>query len=440
MIVSELEMDLSSDKQTNRNAIDLSSKDGIELVSNETPVMETQDISDIRKEVIIKETPKVEEVLPTQPVKEDVKPEEPEVMEVKIDPNMEMLNNAYRDYYDVVNKLPANLLDNLNSSYMVLERSISAIPKDILFKFTSSFENIDEDIPKIFLNPNDFGSSNYSFIIEKLKIYYEFIATVPSQMVTNLFVAYQEYSNYYKMIPSDIFEYLVSTYREYKRCLSYVSPELITSMGYDKIDSIFLNRVLLHEENMNFLLQDIDQKERVSNVRYGITNDINVVDGHFIVIPLFSRDDYINITSQTGSIDRANEICSYNMKVIYDSVERVGKTLNQDIAILDNIKANMEISTMFIGLSKNNKETILSIINDQVNRRKAFISTVSEDLKSGWNRIEGQLGLDIDDEEDYFNKLDKISKCANGYQNLFADLMSIQQIINLIKQNGYTIK
>ena len=172
MIVSELEMDLSSDKQTNRNAIDLSSKDGIELVSNETPVMETQDISDIRKEVIIKETPKVEEVLPTQPVKEDVKPEEPEVMEVKIDPNMEMLNNAYRDYYDVVNKLPANLLDNLNSSYMVLERSISAIPKDILFKFTSSFENIDEDIPKIFLNPNDFGSSNYSFIIEKLKIYY----------------------------------------------------------------------------------------------------------------------------------------------------------------------------------------------------------------------------------------------------------------------------
>ena len=128
------------------------------------------------------------------------------------------------------------------------------------------------------------------------------------------------------------------------------------------------------------------------------------------------------------------------MKVIYDSVERVGKTLNQDIAILDNIKANMEISTMFIGLSKNNKETILSIINDQVNRRKAFISTVSEDLKSGWNRIEGQLGLDIDDEEDYFNKLDKISKCANSYQNLFADLMSIQQIINLIKQNGYTIK
>ena len=433
--VSELGIDLSNDKQTTRNAISVDSKDGIELVSNNEPVEVAQDIADIRKEVNKKEAPIKQEVLEEEQSLNAAKP----VMDEKLI----KLNDAYKNYYEVISQLPENLLDNINRSYMALERSFAAIPKDLLFKFTKGFESIDDDIPRIFLNPNDFGSSNYSFILEKAKIYYDFFTTVPYQMINNLFVSYQEYAKLYKMIPSNMFDYLVSSYAEYKKCLSHVSPEVIKANGFDKVDSIFLNRVMLHDENMNFLLEDIDQEEVISNTRYGITNDTTNKDDHYIIIPSVSREDFVNIVNQTGSLDRANGVCARNMEIVYDSVEKVRDCLYRDNTILNNMKANMEISTMFIGLSAKNKETILKLIDDQVNRRTDFINKITTDLKSGWNKLDGEIGIALDDDyddSDYFNKLERLTEYAKGYQNMLNDLMSMQQIINLIKQNGYNIK
>lgn len=429
--VSDLGIDLTNDKQTTRNAISVDSKDGIEIVSNNEPLEVAQDIADIRNKVNKKEAP--------------IKQEEQSLDAPKnaVDEKIIKLNEAYKNYYEVISQLPANLLDNLNHSYMALERSIAAIPKDILFKFTKSFENIDDDMPRIFLNPNDFGGSNYSFIIEKSKIYYDFFTTVPYQMINNLFASYQEYAKFYKMIPSNMFDYLVSCYAEYKKCLSHVAPEVIKANGYDKVDSIFLNRVMLHDENMNFLLEDIDQDEIISNTRYGITNDFTNKDDHFIIVPSISREDFVNIVNQTGSIDRANGVCARNMEIVYNSVERVRDCLYRDNTILNNMKANMEISTMFIGLSAKSKETILKLIDDQVNRRTDFITKISADLKNGWNKLDGEIGIAMDDDyddSDYFNKLERLTEHAKKYQNMLSDLMSMQQIINLIKQNGYNIK
>ena len=87
-----------------------------------------------------------------------------------INENIDAAEKAYKAYMEEARKLPSNLLDDLNRSYLSLERSISAVPKDILLKFVKGFEEITDNLPGVYLNQNDFGKSNYSFIIEKLKI------------------------------------------------------------------------------------------------------------------------------------------------------------------------------------------------------------------------------------------------------------------------------
>ncbi|MBR4693922.1 MAG: hypothetical protein IKP07_03840 [Bacilli bacterium] len=357
-----------------------------------------------------------------------------------INENIDVAEKAYKAYMEEVRKLPSNLLDDLNRSYLSLERSISAVPKDILLKFVKGFEEITDNLPGVYLNQNDFGKSNYSFIIEKLKIYYDFFTTVPYQMINNVLVAYDEYSKYYKLLPEGCLDDLVMTYKDCKNVISKLPNDVIKSLGYDKVNSVFLDRVLLYQDSENLLLSNLKSEDIYNNDRYIISSS-DVVDGHVVNIPAMSKEDFVNLTTSLGSVEKANEVCRDYIKTIYRSVARVNENLDSDIVLLKNMKVNMELSPMFIGLDDNKKKNIMYMLSDQISKRVYLESTMSQDLKYGWNQLDGNLGssLEENDDTDYFTKYQNISEIANKYNDYFKDLLPILQIVRKIKEMGYVI-
>jgi hypothetical protein len=357
-----------------------------------------------------------------------------------INENIDAAEKAYKAYMEEARKLPSNLLDDLNRSYLSLERSISAVPKDILLKFVNGFEEITDNLPGVYLNQNDFGKSNYSFIIEKLKIYYDFFTTVPYQMINNVLVAYDEYSKYYKLLPEGCLDDLVMTYKDCKNVISKLPNDVIKSLGYDKVNSVFLDRVLLYQDSENLLLSNLKSEDIYNNDRYIISSS-DVVDGHVVNIPAMSKEDFVNLTTSLGSVEKANEVCRDYIKTIYRSVARVNENLDSDIVLLKNMKVNMELSPMFIGLDEDKKKNIMYMLSDQISKRVYLESTMSQDLKYGWNQLDGNLGssLEENDDTDYFTKYQNISEIANKYNDYFKDLLPILQIVKKIKEIGYVI-
>ena len=357
-----------------------------------------------------------------------------------INENIDAAEKAYKAYMEEARKLPSNLLDDLNRSYLSLERSISAVPKDILLKFVKGFEEITDNLPGVYLNQNDFGKSNYSFIIEKLKIYYDFFTTVPYQMINNVLVAYDEYSKYYKLLPEGCLDDLVMTYKDCKNVISKLPNDVIKSLGYDKVNSVFLDRVLLYQDSENLLLSNLKSEDIYNNDRYIISSS-DVVDGHVVNIPAMSKEDFVNLTTSLGSVEKANEVCRDYIKTIYRSVARVNENLDSDIVLLKNMKVNMELSPMFIGLDDSKKKNIMYMLSDQISKRVYLESTMSQDLKYGWNQLDGNLGssLEENDDTDYYTKYQNISEIANKYNDYFKDLLPILQIVKKIKEIGYVI-
>ena len=357
-----------------------------------------------------------------------------------INENIDAAEKAYKAYMEEARKLPSNLLDDLNRSYLSLERSISAVPKDILLKFVKGFEEITDNLPGVYLNQNDFGKSNYSFIIEKLKIYYDFFTTVPYQMINNVLVAYDEYSKYYKLLPEGCLDDLVMTYKDCKNVISKLPNDVIKSLGYDKVNSVFLDRVLLYQDSENLLLSNLKSEDIYNNDRYIISSS-DVVDGHVVNIPAMSKEDFVNLTTSLGSVEKANEVCRDYIKTIYRSVARVNENLDSDIVLLKNMKVNMELSPMFIGLDDSKKKNIMYMLSDQISKRVYLESTMSQDLKYGWNQLDGNLGssLEENDDTDYYTKYQNISEIANKYNDYFKDLLPILQIVRKIKEIGYVI-
>ena len=357
-----------------------------------------------------------------------------------INENIDAAEKAYKAYMEEARKLPSNLLDDLNRSYLSLERSISAVPKDILLKFVKGFEEITDNLPGVYLNQNDFGKSNYSFIIEKLKIYYDFFTTVPYQMINNVLVAYDEYSKYYKLLPEGCLDDLVMTYKDCKNVISKLPNDVIKSLGYDKVNSVFLDRVLLYQDSENLLLSNLKSEDIYNNDRYIISSS-DVVDGHVVNIPAMSKEDFVNLTTSLGSVEKANEVCRDYIKTIYRSVARVNENLDSDIVLLKNMKVNMELSPMFIGLDEDKKKNIMYMLSDQISKRVYLESTMSQDLKYGWNQLDGNLGssLEENDDTDYYTKYQNISEIANKYNDYFKDLLPILQIVRKIKEIGYVI-
>ena len=357
-----------------------------------------------------------------------------------INENIDAAEKAYKAYMEEARKLPSNLLDDLNRSYLSLERSISAVPKDILLKFVKGFEEITDNLPGVYLNQNDFGKSNYSFIIEKLKIYYDFFTTVPYQMINNVLVAYDEYSKYYKLLPEGCLDDLVMTYKDCKNVISKLPNDVIKSLGYDKVNSVFLDRVLLYQDSENLLLSNLKSEDIYNNDRYIISSS-DVVDGHVVNIPAMNKEDFVNLTTSLGSVEKANEVCRDYIKTIYRSVARVNENLDSDIVLLKNMKVNMELSPMFIGLDDSKKKNIMYMLSDQISKRVYLESTMSQDLKYGWNQLDGNLGssLEENDDTDYYTKYQNISEIANKYNDYFKDLLPILQIVRKIKEIGYVI-
>ena len=132
---------------TSRNSV-LTSKDEIALVDEKDNNEVKESITDIRSNVNAPSVgPKGETVLEEPKPDTEVQIEEIEEMDEVPSINEDLVNaeRAYKAYMEVLKKLPDNLLDDINHSYMTLERGISAIPKDILLKFVKSFEEITEE-------------------------------------------------------------------------------------------------------------------------------------------------------------------------------------------------------------------------------------------------------------------------------------------------------
>ena len=154
-----------------------------------------------------------------------------------------------------------------------------------------------------------------------------------------------------------------------------------------------------------------------------------------------SKEDFVNLTTSLGSVEKANEVCRDYIKTIYRSVARVNENLDSDIILLKNMKVNMELSPMFIGLDDSKKKNIMYMLSDQISKRVYLESTMSQDLKYGWNQLDGNLGssLEENDDTDYYTKYQNISEIANKYNDYFKDLLPILQIVRKIKEIGYVI-
>ena len=96
---------------------------------------------------------------------------------------------------------------------------------------------------------------------------------------------------------------------------------------------------------------------------------------------------------------------------------------------------------MFIGLDDSKKKNIMYMLSDQISKRVYLESTMSQDLKYGWNQLDGNLGssLEENDDTDYYTKYQNISEIANKYNDYFKDLLPILQIVRKIKEIGYVI-
>ncbi len=422
--MTNLNMNITDNDKNSRNTIDLSSiNDGIELVENEKKVEIPQDIANISKKITSEQLPERNREILSE-----------EVVKVK---------KCYQDYQNVLSKLPENYLESLNTSYMSLERCIAAVPKDILLKFAKSFETIDDDLPGIFLNPNDYGHSNYSFIVEKLKVYYDFFTMVPYQMISNLFEAYQNYSRLYKAAPKNVFDSLITAYSNYKEAYNRVSSEDIEKYKCVNLTSSFIDKFLLYEENMNYILNERDIDNLISDERYFVSNDVSTKSRRCVIVPILTKEEFIRVAVREGNIEKANELCFENIRKIYDSLYDVGVYLDSENAYLNNLKNNMQASSMFIALEQDKKDNIFRIVNDQISIREYVLDKISNDLKHGWNQLDGDVGsgFDLDfDDSDYFTKYTVVSECATKYKESFDSIISMEEIINTINANGYNIK
>ena len=347
------------------------------------------------------------------------------------------LVNLYNEFNNALSLLPENIITKLNVAYLNLERSVSSIPKDVLLRFIKEFEDISDDLPEIYFNPNDYGNSNFSFIFEKLKIYYDFVSEVPYQMIVNLLKSYNEYVKLYKQLPKEEFDKVLNTYKDYKICYDmYSNQEEIISKVND-YNSIFLDRALLYKQNESLtLLSNIKMGNTFNDDKYTISSELTDNNGHSVVIPVFTREDYMKLVNDSGSIEMASQVCDKYINVVYQSLFNVNLCLNNDIILLSNIKSNMESSYLFVNLEDNKKKDILSFISDQIGKRYDLVKIIEKDLKGEWNKVDVSSGADMDS----FNKFEAISLNANRYETYFSGIMSLAEIVKIIGENGYRVQ
>lgn len=348
----------------------------------------------------------------------------------------------YNVFCNDLKLLPKNLLANLNVAYLNLERSVSAIPKDVFLKFVKEFENISSELPDVYLNPNDYGNSNYSFIFEKLRIYYEFVSSIPPQMIANLLNSYREYFNLYSMLPKEGFEKVLYSYKRYKICLDVNSNDKETLSKINSYSSIFLDRALLYKQNESITLHsDIKMGSSFNDKNYGLSHDVNDDNGHNVVIPNFTKDDFLKLVTDLGSLEEASRECKNKVHIVFQSIYNVNLCLNNDIVLLSNMKSNMESSYLFVNLDETKKKNILTFISDQISKRYDFVKKIETDLKFGWDRLDGSVGTKLDsDDIDEFSKFEMISSSASQYANYCIDIKSLNEIVQVIAEYGYNVR
>ena len=352
------------------------------------------------------------------------------------------LITLYNAFCKHLTLLPKNLLANLNVAYLNLERSVSAIPKDVFLKFVHEFEHISEDLPEVYFNPNDYGNSNYSFIFEKLRIYYDFISAIPYQLIVNLLNSYREYLKLYAMLPRDGFEKVLESYKKYKICLDVNADNTEAVSRVHSYTSIFLDRALLYKQNESITLHSSIKLGNVFNSeQYTISHNEVDNNGHCVVIPVFTKDDFVKLVTDLGSVSAASEVCDKKINVVFQSIFNVNLCLNNDIVLLSNIKSNMESSYLFVNLDENTKRNILLFLSDQISKRYDFVKRIEKDMKGGWNQLDGSIGASMDsDEIDALARFESIAQNASQYSSFCRDIKSLNEIVQVIGQYGYRVQ